>query len=234
MKRAPIALLFSFVATAAVAGEGNSAALLQLSPAGTTNGNTLSIDQSEANYSVLRGVGTELAGGLGATVLNVVAGTNPLLATQRGEGNAATIKMTGEGGELQLLQTNFSTATWLPDQAGGGNVASVTLTGDALAGVIQIGDSNLATLSLEDGARGLVAQWGTNLSATLEVASRGSGTVVQIGNNSSVGTVSVLSNNQVTYTQIGNNLQSTVEASVYSTNQGSITITQTAFGQSIN
>ena len=231
MKRIPIALVISAAAVvSAVAGDNNGAFLIQVSPEGSYQGNTLSIDQSGASDSLVRGIGSQLIGTLPTLVLGAVAGSDPTFATQRGEANHATIKMTGNGGELQVLQRNFVVAPFLPTQAGGGNTASLTTTGDALGGLIQVGNGNTANMTLDNGATGLIAQWGTSLSATLDVASNGSGTVVQIGNNSSVGTVSVLSGNTVTYTQIGSNLAPGVSPQIYSTVPGSITITQTAFG----
>lgn len=232
MQRASIALLISLFATAALAGDGNEAYLIQLSPQGSPEGNTVSIDQEAATGSLVRGIGSNLIGDLPYVVLTAVTGAitgaDPLLATQRGEGNEASIKLTGTGGELQLLQLNSPFAPWTPGQAGGGNVAELTATGNALGGVIQAGELNQATLTLGSGANGLITQLGSELSATLTVAPGGSGQVAQLGQNSTVA-VNVLSNNSVTYTQIGSNLTG-IDASVYSTVPGSISITQTAFG----
>ena len=235
MQRVAIAFLISCAATAAMAGDGNQAYLIQLSPQGTMQGNTLSIDQEQADGSLVRGIGPNLIGELPYGVLTAVNaalnGTDPLLATQRGEGNRASVKMTGSGGELQLLQVNSPFAPWTPGEAGGYNVATLTATGNALGGVIQAGELNDATLSLGTGSTGLISQLGSQLSATLTVVSGGSGTVTQIGRGSTVA-VNVTSDNSVTYTQIGNGLRGE-PASVYSSVPGSITITQTAFGANV-
>ncbi len=228
MKRAALALIFSLVATAAVAGDGNQAYLIQLSPEGTPNGNTLSIDQQGANDSLVRGIDDKLIGYWPALLLRLATGADPMLATQRGEGNQASLSLTGSGGELQLLQTTFLDATWAPGEAGGYNIAELTASGNALGGVIQIGELNQAKLSLGADAKGLIGQWGTELSATLNVAaSGGSGAILQIGNNSNA-EFNLLSDNSVTYVQIGDNLNS-VDASVYSSIPGDIFIKQIAF-----
>ena len=228
--RSSIAVLILLAATgAAVAGDNNEAYLIQLSPLGTIEGNTLSIDQEDASDSRVQGIGSQLIGEGPSWLFNAIIGTDPLLATQRGEGNQATVGMNGTGGQLQLLQTNFESSPWVPGEAGGYNNAILNSLGDSLGAVVQIGESNMAELSLDAGAQGLIAQWGTGLSATLNVASDGQGTIFQKGNGSSVGTVNVLSNNAVTWTQIGDGLTATSPGLIFSTSPGAITITQIAF-----
>lgn len=225
-------LLVTLTLGAALAGDNNNVALRQESPLGSTNGNTLSIDQSEAFGSSLKGLNANLVGGVGVWLAGWVLGNDPLVATQRGEGNEATLKLTGDGGELQLFQSALPFAPWVPGGAAGDNTATITSTdsvaGTTLGGVIQVGRLNDATLNVDD-SQGLITQLGTRLSANLSVEPGGNGTVVQIGRDSTVGNVNVAAGTSVTYTQIGNNLQQSAALSVYSTNPANLTITQTAW-----
>lgn len=231
MRRTGIALLalvtMGLAASSAAAGDNNEAYFIQLSPNGTLNGNTLEIYQEAASNSKVTGIGSNLVGQLPSFVLNRI-GANPLLASQRGEGNTATLTLEGNGGELQLLQSSNPVGAWVPGGAAGYNEATITSDGASLGGIIQVGEFNEATMSLDDG-RGLITQLGSKLTANLDVGADGSGTVIQIGSNSTVGTVQVAAGTSVTYTQIGNGLTSSVPVSVYSSNPGNITITQMAW-----
>lgn len=221
----------SFVATTAHAGDGNQAYLLQKSPEGTLNGNTLTILQDEADDSLVRGIGPSLIGHLPSYILMQISGSDPLAAKQQGEGNSARLELRGSGGELQLLQSAAPWTPWVPGGAAGGNVAEIVASGNALGGIIQIGELNQAGMLLEgDDARGLITQLGSSLTAELEVGPGASGTVIQLGRNSDAGTVQVETGTTLTYTQIGSNLRpNQALVQVFSTAPGNITITQTAF-----
>ena len=222
------ALLAGLSLGSAVAGDNNTVALRQISPVGTTNGNTLSIDQSAALNSSLGGIGANLVGSIEGILAGQLGGNDPLTATQRGEGNAATLKLTGSGGQLQLFQSSSPSAPWVPGGAVGDNQATITAAGYSLGGVIQVGSLNQAALTL-DNSRGLVTQLGTELSATLDVKPGGTGTVIQQGNRSTIGTLEVAAGTSVTYTQIGDGLTPTDVITVYSSNPQNMTITQTAW-----
>ncbi|RYE08221.1 MAG: hypothetical protein EOP22_14235 [Hyphomicrobiales bacterium] len=223
-----LALIAVAMPGSALGGDGNEAYFIQASPDGSTFGNTLTIKQDEANYSLVTGINRNLVGALPAWVVRSVGGVNPLNASQRGEGNSATLTFEGDGGELQLLQASARNAAWVPGFAGGNNSAIVTSLGDSLGGVIQVGADNEAIMRLDNG-RGLITQLGNNLFAQLTVAPSGSGTIVQIGNNSSAGAVTVLGGTTLLYTQIGNNLTQSAAVEAFSTAPGTIVITQTAW-----
>lgn len=218
-------------ATSAFAGDGNVLRVIQTSPSGPGVGNSLFVDQSAASGSLLTGPTDDttskvLSQEFGHADLVSSRGNTALAATQTGSGNSATITMTGNGGELQLLQDNDSSST--VTQAG--NRATVNLDGNALGAVIQIGDNNLAEVDLEAGARGLVAQTGIGNSGELKVGEGGSAELVQNGNLNRY-PVQVQPNTTVTVTQNGNGLQpvGVQGVQVFSTNPGTISITQTGF-----
>lgn len=227
------------------AGNGNMIYIKQESPAGPAAGNSLTIDQSAADNSLVHGPSTGLLERLQAVSPSQPAdeliplsgsapGTN--FGTQRGEGNQATLSIKGEGGELQLLQDSSSGQPILPPAGTtSGNQAAIIASGAVLGGIIQLGESNTANLNLSDGVgttTGLISQRGNRLSADLTVGSGGKGQVVQIGNNSDTGAVTVPPNASLTYTQIGDNLAPVGASAVQvisSTNPGNISITQTGF-----
>jgi hypothetical protein len=228
------------------AGDGNMIYIKQESPAGSTAGNSLTIDQSEADNSLVHGPSAELLGLLGAVSTSQqgddivpFSGNLPgtTFGTQRGEGNQATLSITGSGGgELQLLQDSSPNQAVLPPAGTtSGNQATITASGAALGGVIQLGESNTADLNLSGGvgtATGLISQRGNSLSANLSVGSGGRGQIVQIGNNSDTGAVTVPPNASLAYTQVGDNLAPvgpTAVQIISSTNSGNISITQTGF-----
>ena len=225
------------------AGNGNMIYIKQESPAGSTAGNSLTINQSEANNSLVHGPNAELLNVLETFSANdpqadmlvpgsgSVAGSTP--STQRGEGNQATLTLIGDGGELQLLQDTSTGQVFLPSA---GNHAVITARGAVLGGVIQLGENNTANLDLTGDSlpntTGLISQRGTNLTADLKVERGGSGQIIQIGNHNNSGQVSVSPDTTLTYTQIGDNLVPVSQTSVQiisSTNSGNISITQTGF-----
>lgn len=223
--------LVAVMMTGAIAGDRNEVLVWQESPNGTVHGNMLSIDQSAASDSLVTGINANSVGLLPSLALQA-SGVNPLLATQRGEGNAATLKLTGTGGEIQLLQASNPLMPWVVGGAGGNNTASVTAETNDLAAVIQVGSQNSAEMTLLGNSSGLISQLGNNLSAGLNVGAGGTGRIIQIGNNSSTGLVDVVAGANVTVTQIGNNISpvSPTAVQVVSTsNPGAISITQTAW-----
>lgn len=228
------------------AGNGNMIYIKQESLAGSTAGNSLTIDQSTADNSLVHGPSAQLLERLGSVSANhpadeiISLSGNALgttFGTQRGEGNQATLSITGTGGgELQLLQDSSSPDPAAPLSAGTprGNQATITASGAALGGVIQLGENNTANLDLNGAGTttGLISQSGSGLSASLSVGSGGSGQIVQIGNNSDTGDVTVTPNASLAYTQVGDNLGPagpTAVQIISSTNSGNISITQTGF-----
>lgn len=261
MRAAVLTILgFSFAAGVAYAGDNNTVHIRQESPIGSSNGNTLMLDQSKASNSAVLGPSQGLLDSLagvqsgtwyfaegnwlykgeydpesqdpnfdskGITLSSAKAGDNHAL--QRGEGNSATLKLEGYGGELQLLQDTGQSMAEPRNPASVVNTASATLIGSSLGTIIQQGVENNATLTLTD-ATGLISQRGERLSATLTVGSGGSGQIVQVGDGNSAELL-VNSGASATYTQVGNNLEAIAPTAVevFATNPGSITITQTGF-----
>lgn len=215
---------------AALAGDGNQLNLLQSSPSGSLNGNTLKVDQSGADYSVVGGLTSDSIGGLAAGTLSRL-NYDSTLATQLGEGNSATLNVEGYGARVQLLQASNPFASWAPGSAVGNNSAVINAGANTLGAVAQVGLSNTATLSLDDGADGIITQLGSDLYSDLNVEAGASGTVLQIGDNSSTGTVTVAPGTQLTYTQIGSNIapvDATGLSIIASYSFGPITVTQTS------
>lgn len=218
------------IAGGSQAGDGNVIHIRQESPAGSPVGNSLSIDQSGASNSLVAGPSLPaLLPYLGLT-LDAAASSSLRPAFQRGEGNEATVTMTGDGGSLLLLQdTSPGTPLQMPG-SGTSNVAVVTTTGAALGAVIQMGTGNNAGLVL-DNSRGLIGQFGTNLRANLDVEAGGNGQIIQIGNRSTA-ELSVPAGASATYVQMGNDLGTAGQTGVQvitTTNPGTITINQTAW-----
>ncbi len=233
MAAGALAFGISFVALAH-AGDSNTIYIRQESPAGSTNGNSLSIDQSNANSSTLAGPSiSALLPHVGLTLNSALQG-QPRPALQYGEDNEATVTMTGNDGVLLLLQ-NSSPGTQSPQALSAGVqgntvTANTTIAGNSLGAVIQVGTGNIATLQL-DNSQGLIGQFGTGLQATLDVAPGSSGQIIQNGNDSTAN-LQVAAGN-ATLVQTGNGLtfdQTTNQAvQVFSTNFGTITINQVGF-----
>lgn len=217
--------------TAVWAGDENQIWLRQTSPVGSLNGNDLSADQGGANSSSISGVGRNLISPLAAGQLRLI-GYDPNFALQRGEGNSATLTITGTGGELQLLQSSNPLMPFVPGISVGNNTAVATATSGDLGAIVQIGAANTAALSLDGNANGLITQLGSGLNTDLDVGLGGTGVVTQIGRNSNTGTLTVAPGTTLNYTQIGNNIAPMGMQSVQivnATNPGSISITQTAW-----
>lgn len=217
----------SFTATFSLAGGDNTIYIRQESPAGSLEGNTLSVDQSGAYGSLI--IGPTLPSMLRFININLESGLRgePAPALQRGEGNKATVVIEGEGGVLQLLQDTSPFRNLQQANSNTQNNARVDMTDASLGGVIQLGTDNTANLRLTD-STGLIAQFGTELTANLTVGTNGDGRIVQIGNRNNA-QLDVPGGTSATYTQIGNNLSSVQPVEVFSTNSGNITITQTGF-----
>lgn len=191
---------------AAIAGSDNEIYVLQQSSTGL--GNTLVIDQSNANESLVRGLGeSEFAP-----------------ATQKGDGNSADLTITGNGGEIRLLQDNF--ATGQP-----GNAAKVTVGGDNLATVQQVGSGNLAELEVTGSlSEGSILQNGSQNDALLSVSgNNANGSITQNGDGNNTVLAVTGSGTSVDYTLVGDNVTNVQNGGVQVfTNGASVTITQTA------
>lgn len=232
------ASLVAIVATAALplvcagpsmAGDNNAVYIKQESPAASMAGNALTIDQSAASNSLV--IGPNVPSMLRFLNIDLQSGLQgaPRPASQRGEGNQATITMKGDGGVLQLLQDTSPFQAMQQAGSGTSNSATVSMTGAALGAVVQLGTRNRADLELNE-ANGLVAQFGADLTAELSVDGRGSsGQIVQIGNRSNAAVDILGSGTNVTYTQVGNDLVQSQGVEVFTTNSGNISITQTGF-----
>ncbi|MFD2648833.1 hypothetical protein ACFSX5_13670 [Devosia albogilva] len=226
----PIALAVALCGTVAShAGDNNTIMLIQQSPFGSSQGNTLMVDQSQASNSTVTGVGSRnrlLRGAMSAL------GLEGEYALQRGENNQATLTLTGDGGKLQLLQTSNPLRPLGLGISAGDNTATVVARDFANGTVAQVGSGNTAEMSLGDSATGFVTQLGSRLSTSLEVGDGGTAVITQIGNNSRTPTLLVEPGAAVNYTQIGNNIApaSSTEVQVISaSNPGAISITQTAW-----
>ncbi|MEP9374472.1 hypothetical protein [Mesorhizobium sp. KR1-2] len=198
--------LFLAMAGTAGAGNGNKLYLLQEKTFGT-EGNTLSVDQSQANDSIIRGL---------------VSGQP---ATQKGSGNRAELTIDGNGGRVQLLQNNSISG-------GAGNSAVVNLSGNALAILGQVGAGNTANLSVAgELAQGSIFQTGKFNNADLSVSgNRAKGLVTQIGNNITTGLSVTGTGTTVSYTVNGNNVTNAPGGGVQVyTNGAAVSITQTTF-----
>lgn len=196
--------LFLAMAGTASAGNGNELYLLQEKTFGT-EGNTLSVDQSQANGSLIQGLK------IGHR------------ATQKGDGNLARIIVEGDGGRVNLLQDNSTSR-------GAGNSAVVNLSGNALATVGQVGANNAATLSVAGAlAQGSIFQAGKSNQASLQVSGqKAQGFVTQIGNNNTTGLSVTGPGTTVSYTLIGNNVTNVPGGGVQVyTNGAAVSITQT-------
>jgi hypothetical protein len=213
----------------ASAGENNVLKIIQTSPPGALEGNSLSSDQSLAADSLVAGPTQQMVEDAVDGTLNVGdlyrqdQATAPS-ALQTGQGNTATLTIEGDGGQLLLLQDNSAGGTL-------GNSAQLSAFGaDSLGAVLQIGDGNEASLTVDDGATGLIVQNGSGNDNSLTVGAGGSGEIIQNGNGNAFST-SVAANTSVTITQNGNNLSpvGVTGMQVFSTSPGTVSITQTGF-----
>lgn len=226
------------IATPSLAGSNNIVNIRQENISGQP-GNTLSIDQSQADNSAVIGL-TESQIGFTSTLSRETVLENEQLlsifpampapadpaALQLGANNSATVVITGDGSVARLQQG----ADGAPSS---NNTAEIEIVGIGSSGTVVQGGlgGNEATLEISaDSAAGLIGQFGANLTATLNVAPNATGRILQKGTGSEAA-LDVQSNSTVTYTQIGDNLQPIGQGSVqfFSTNPGNITITQTGF-----
>lgn len=210
-----------------LAGDSNVIILGQ-----TGQGNTLLTNQSFATGSNIGGI--EISGGLqqDKPLENLIklspldAITKPAL--QNGSDNSATVKVTGNGGGVILLQNN--SATTAINRVG--NKAEISLSGnDALAIVSQTGNSNLATVNVNGAlSSGTVLQNGDgNVGDVAVPINNTSATLVQNGNNNDTKLqVTGVSGGSVSYTVNANNT-SAAGPVVVITNGTSVTITQNRF-----
>ena len=235
MNRAAIGI-FCAVATSlaavgtASAGDGNVLRVIQESLPGSVAGNSLLVDQSGATNSLVSGPSDAMRAKVLTQTLELgdltsAEGDEARAALQKGERNSATITMTGEGGELQILQDNFAIPSAI------GNTATVNALGNGTLGaVLQLGDGNQASLDLAESSKGLIVQNGFGNKGSLDVEANGSGELIQNGNNN-LYPAAVAGGTTVTVTQNGSNLQpvGVTALQVFSTNPGTISVTQTGF-----
>lgn len=212
----------------AIAGSGNTLRIIQESPNGGSAGNSLSVDQSEANNSLVLGptaaMTSDLQGGT-LTIRDLTPGTDSpdRSAIQRGANNIATVMITGDTGQLQLYQDNGEATK------SRGNIAKAVIDG-GLGAVLQFGDHNQATLDVDLGGAGLIAQKGNNNWGKLAVGAAGTGALIQNGNGNSY-MLSVDPGTRTIVTQTGDGMTTPDNSvlRVYSSNPGTIIINQTGF-----
>jgi hypothetical protein len=201
--------------------DGNTVYLSQMG-----DGNVITVDQSAASNSIVRG----------AQGPNGVGG-GP--AAQIGTGNSASITVTDAGTEsdVSFFQRNPSGGTgnsaFVEVGALAGVLSSQPLA--AVASLFQAGDGNHSSISVTGpGSEGAVTQIGTDNDADLSVTgTRASGTILQRGNGNVLG-VEVTGNDMVVaYEQVGDNIgtDSTVPVRVFST-APQVLIRQSALGGS--
>lgn len=199
-----------------LAGDNNRVDLIQ--SATGSMGNTLTIDQSNADNSLVAGDPLGLGGALDVAP-----------AQQIGDDNTATLTLTGNGSQVRLEQGQVGNLAI-------GNEATAVISGFAGLGTIQqLGTENSAslTVSSDDASApsdGSIFQNGNRNRGTLTVEGTNvSGTLRQIGNDN-VNNLSVSGlNSSVVFTQTGTGLVNsgnTPGVSVF-TNAGNVTINQT-------
>lgn len=200
-------LMGAITASPSFAGNENKVDLLQVSTG--QFGNTLRIDQSNADRSVVAGDRLALTP-----------------ARQIGNANSGNLTISGEGGTIAL------------GQAGVGNDAVAIVTGLGGLGFIeQAGQGNKASLSVHSDnalfpSEGTIGQFGNRNNGTLTVSGTNvRGTLLQTGSNNSNNLSVSGQDSAVVFSQIGNNLtNSSGEGVSVFTNAGNVSITQTNFG----
>lgn len=203
----------------AAAGDGNSADILQVQDSSLgEEGNSLSLDQTDASNSIVAGLSIsgegegnsisldistveELDSPFGFDVFRLedpFASFDPNRpATQIGSGNSADIIAIGDGADIGLYQNGI------------GNVGTLTANGEnALASLFQDGKDNVGNIDVTGkDSQGFLAQIGDDNVTSLNVDTDGA---------------------SVSYTVEGDATNVTVPANVVSSSgSGQITITQT-------
>lgn len=204
----------------ASAGDNNRVDLLQ-SATGSI-GNTLTIDQSNADNSLVAGDPLAIQGALGESP-----------AQQIGDDNTATLTLEGDGTRAFLEQGQIGNPAF-------GNEVSAFIAGLAGLGMIQqLGADNFASLTVTSESStspsdGAIFQDGNRNRGTLTVEGINvSGTLRQVGDDN-VNNLSVSGqNSSVEFTQEGTGIVNSGNSgspgvSVY-TNAGNVSITQTNY-----
>lgn len=214
------AILLAALCGTAYAGDSNQITITQDGLA-----NSLTVDQSQANNSIVGG--TELNGdnrlSLGSS------------AKQLGNGNTADLTITKDGsldgGQIGLFQSNSS-------QSGSPNNAIVSVLGSGLGLVSQDGEGNIANIHVEgENTTGNVSQTGNfNQVGTLSTpglsvtGKNASGKIIQKGNGNDTALTVFGDGTSVTYTAAGDGLATTIPGGVQVISNGAtVTITQTRF-----
>jgi hypothetical protein len=235
-------------AGATTAGSGNNASVLQETPVTATTGNSLRIDQTAADGSIVAGV--ELTGAdldsenvisgiqddngdapdateffeLGTTMITSDMDGG---ATQSGIGNAADITVGENGKVVGLRQTQTG-----GNEIGEYNKAVITANSGKVL-LLQDGDRNDATLSTSDSAAlASLLQDGDDNTASVNVSGTDSqGILAQIGDGNATDLNVDTAGASVSFTVQGNNTSATLPASVVSSaGGGQITIIQRPLG----
>lgn len=239
-----IAGLAAALPVSALAGDNNSVELLQVSTGGL--GNTLMIDQSEANNSLVAGDPSGLSPAL-------QYGTdNEAMLTLTDDGGTAVLRQGAVVGEQDALFEQFvgnlseeafervpNLSERLQNAVVGpatGNVAEALVSGQGGLGVIQqLGNGNTAELEVSSlnadlPAEGRIGQFGSGNFANLSVEGGNvSGELVQIGSNNSNSLQVRGQDSSVSYTQIGSNNVNPDPSGVQVFTNQSVSITTTSF-----
>jgi hypothetical protein len=203
------------LATPAIAGDGNTLYIQQSGSAGT---NSLYVDQSAANNSIVAG-----------DIETTGRALQDVPALQDAGNNTAWITLSGDGARVGLRQTD----TTLSGLSIGTNTAIIT--GRALATILlnQDGYGNHGTItvngSLDNRNHGELLQEGNKNKGTVTVSGSGtSGILSQTGDRNEADLEVVGNGTVVVWTQTGNDITTydgTTPAKVFS-NAGKITVTQ--------
>jgi hypothetical protein len=200
-------------------------------------GNTISVDQSRATGSEIKGLKLN-SGLLDPNSLQIELIDE---AQQLGGNNDAEIDISGAGGRVYLYQNNTLDAP----SGNGRNTASIDSENGGVGLVWQNGFDNTARLEVNGGLDmspalivgqqnidGAILQYGSNNNGSV-VTGEGSALLVQNGdgNNAELDVSASPAGTSVVYTQNGNNMNSAAAAQVFTTAVGgTVSVTQSSFG----
>ncbi|WP_131829932.1 hypothetical protein [Consotaella salsifontis] len=215
------------------------------------SGNALSVDQSAATNSEVKGLsitsGEPTAGsGLapGNRKLNELGLEITLTdeARQLGNNNDATVTMSGNGGKVYLYQNNPAIG---PSGGVKGNSAEINSLAGGVGLVSQDGIGNVANLTVTGGLGGdpalivggqridgAIIQRGSGNYGTVITGSSTDALLVQNGssNKGALDVTGSVPGSSVVFTQNGNNMNSAAAAQVYTNvTNGTVSVTQNSF-----
>ena len=238
----------------AEAGDGNEIRIIQESGA-SGPGNTLTVDQSGANNSLVTGLA--LRQDDLADILNQLDPSQPFNldslvtlegpAIQTGGNNTAILTISedsgaaGTSGVRSSLDRRGVIGLYQENDGSGANVATVDVTNNALGSVFQSGGMNTATLSVTGGpfneaqAQGAITQNGINNTANLSVTGVGARSALTLNGNDNDVSLNATGSTNINYTLNGNGVsnmdlgqfETAVPGISVFSNATTVTITQT-------